>query len=141
MFIAYFMAFVLSCETIGSIRVLGIEYKFVSADIVVLYVLPQAPTIRTRSGSTFHPLALIPSIRPSHFTIFPSILSGEYLSLKYVNSMNCKVNVGLGWFGGSALYGWLRMQSMSGLNLALHWHLCVWLLQVHGSNQCGTVFS
>jgi hypothetical protein len=27
--------FVLSCETIGSIRVLGIEYKFFSADIVV----------------------------------------------------------------------------------------------------------
>jgi hypothetical protein len=26
----------------------------------------------------------------------------------------------LGWFGGSALYGWLRMQSMSGLSLALH---------------------
>jgi hypothetical protein len=58
-----------------------------------------------------------------------------------VNSINCTVNVGLGWFGGSALYGWLRMQSMSGLNLALHWHLCIWLLQVHGSNHCGTVFS
>jgi hypothetical protein len=68
-------------------------------------------------------------------------LSVEYLSLQYVNSINCTVNVGLGWFGGSALYGWLRMQSMSGLNLALHWHLCIWLLQVHGSNHCGTVFS
>jgi hypothetical protein len=33
------------------------------------------------------------------------------------------------------------MHSMSGLNLALHWHLCVWLLQVQGSSQCGTVFS
>jgi hypothetical protein len=33
------------------------------------------------------------------------------------------------------------MHSMSGLSLALHWHLYVWLLQVHGSNQCGTVFS
>jgi hypothetical protein len=63
------------------------------------------------------------------------------LSLQYVNSMNCTVNVGLGWFGCSTLYGWLRMQSMSGLNLALHWHLSVWLLQVHGSSQCGTVFS
>jgi hypothetical protein len=28
-----------------------------------------------------------------------------------------------------------------GVNLALHWHLCVWLLQVYGSSQCGTVFS
>jgi hypothetical protein len=141
MFIAYFMAFVLSCETIGSIRILGIEYKFLSADIVVLCVLPQAPTVSTRSGSTFHPLALMSSIRSSYFAIFSFILSSEYLSLQYVNSMNCTVNVGLGWFGGSALYGWLRMQSMSGLNLALHWHLCVWLLQVHGSSQYGTVFS
>jgi hypothetical protein len=43
MFIAYFMAFVLSCETICSIRVLGIVYKFFSADIIVLCVLPRAP--------------------------------------------------------------------------------------------------
>jgi hypothetical protein len=134
MFIAYFMAFVLSCETIGSIRVLGIEYRFFSVDIVVLCVLPRVPTVSTRSGSTFHSLALMSSIRPSYFTVFLFILSGEYLLLQYVNSMNCIVNVGLGWFGGSALYGWLRMQSMSGLNLALHWHLCVWLLQVHGSS-------
>jgi hypothetical protein len=141
MFIAYFMAFVLSWETIGSIKVLGIEYKFLSADIVVLCVLPRAPAVRTRSGSTFHPLVLMSSIRPSYLTIFSFILSVEYLSLQYVNSMNCTVNVGLGWFGGSALYGWLHMQSMSGLNLVLHWHLCVWLLQVHGSNHCGTVFS
>jgi hypothetical protein len=35
----------------------------------------------------------------------------------------------------------LHMQSMSGLNLALHWHLCVWLLQVQDNNHCGTVFS
>jgi hypothetical protein len=81
MFIAYFMAFVLSCETIGSIRVLGIEYKFFSADIVVLCVRPQVPGVRTRSGSTFHSLALMSSIRPLHFTIFSSILYSEYMSL------------------------------------------------------------
>jgi hypothetical protein len=39
MFIANFMAFVLSCETIVSIRVLGIVYKFFSTNIVVLCVL------------------------------------------------------------------------------------------------------
>jgi hypothetical protein len=83
-------------------------YKFVSVDIVVLCVLPRAPTVSTRSGSTFHPLTLMSSIRPSYFTVFSFILSGEYLSLHYVNSMNCTINVGLGWFGGSALYGWLR---------------------------------
>jgi hypothetical protein len=127
MFIAYFMAFVLSCEIIGSIMFLGIEYKFLSADIVVLCVLPHAPVVRTKSGSTFHPLALMSSISLSYFIVFASIWSGEYLSLQYVNSMNCTVNVGLGWFGGSALYEWLRMYRMSGLNLALHWHMFVWL--------------
>jgi hypothetical protein len=66
-FIAYFMAFVLSCETIDSIMVLGIVYKFVSVDIVVLCVLPRAPTVSTRSGSTFHPLTLMSSIRPLLF--------------------------------------------------------------------------
>jgi hypothetical protein len=108
------MVFVLSCETLGSIRVLGIVYKFFSADIVVLCVLPWAPVVSTRSGSTFHPLALMSSIRPSYFAIFSFILSGEYLSLQYVNSMNCTVNVGLGWTSGSALYGWLRMHCIDG---------------------------
>jgi hypothetical protein len=81
------------------------------------------------------------SIRPLYFTIFSFILSSEYLSLQYVNSINCTVSVGLGWIGGSMLYGWLHMQSISGLSLALHWHLCVWLLHIHSSSQCGTVFS
>jgi hypothetical protein len=141
MFIAYFMAFVLSCETNGLIMVLGIMYRFLSVDIVFLCMLPQAPAVSTRSGSTFHPLALMLSSRPSYFTVLSFILSGEYLSLQYVNSMNCTDIVGLGWFGGSALYGWLRMQSISGLNLALHWQRCVRLLQEHSSSQCGTVFS
>jgi hypothetical protein len=127
MFIAYFMAFVLSCETNGSIMFLDIEYNFLSIDIVVLCVLPRAPAVRTKSGSTFHPLALMSSISLSYFTVFSSILSSEYLLLQYVNSMNCTVNVGLGWFGGSTLYGWLHMHRMSGLSLALHWHLFVWL--------------
>jgi hypothetical protein len=99
------MAFVLSCETNGSIRVFGIVYRFFSADIVFLYVLPRAPVVSTMSGFTFHPLALMSSIRPSYFAIFSLILSGENLSLQYVNSMNCTVSVELGWFGGSALYG------------------------------------
>jgi hypothetical protein len=93
------MALVLSCETIGSIRDLGIVYKIISADIVFLCVLPQAPVVSTRSGSTFHPLALMSSIRPLYFTVFPFILSNEYLSLQYVNSINCTLSVGLDWVG------------------------------------------
>ena len=58
-----------------------------------------------------------------------------------MNSINCTVNVRLGPCGGSALYGWFRMHRMFGLSLALHWHLCIWLLQLHGSSQFGTIFS
>jgi hypothetical protein len=80
-------------------------------------------------------------IKPKYLSVFSWILSGEYLSLQYVNSINCTVNVELGPFGASTLYGWFRIHRMSGLSLALHWHLCVWLLQLHGSSQFGIVFS
>jgi hypothetical protein len=79
------------------------------------------------SGSTFQPLAFISLINPKYLStfswilsIFSWILSREYLSLQYVNSMNCTVSVWLGSCGGSALYGWFRMHSISGLSLALH---------------------
>ena len=54
--------------------------------------------------------------------------------------MNCTVSVELGPYGGSTLYKWFQMHRMSGLSLAWHWHLCVWLLQLHGSSQFETVF-
>jgi hypothetical protein len=56
-------------------------------------VLPQAPVVSVMSGLTFNPLALISLISPRYFSIFPWILSGEYLSLQYVNSMNCTASV------------------------------------------------
>ena len=61
------------------------------------------------------------------------------MSLQYVNSMNCIVIVGVGAYGGGELYGWPIMHIMSGLSLALQWHL--WVSHVHGSNHVGTVFS
>jgi hypothetical protein len=45
------------------------------------------------------------SMSPCYFFVFSWILSGEYLSLQYVNSINCIVSVGLGPVGGFALYG------------------------------------
>jgi hypothetical protein len=33
------------------------------------------------------------------------------------------------------------MHSTSGLSLELHWHRCVWMLQLQGSSQFGTVLS
>jgi hypothetical protein len=92
-------------------------------------------------GSPFHPLAFISLISPRYLLVFSWILAGEYLSLQYVNSMNCIISAWLGSCGGSALYGWFRIHSISGLSLALQWHLCVWFLQLHGSSQFGTIFS
>jgi hypothetical protein len=140
-FIAYFMAIILSCDTIGSIVFLGSEKTCLSSDIVFLWVLPLAPAVSVISGSTFQPLALMSLIKPKYLSVFSWMLSGEYLSLQYVNSMNCTVSVEFDPYGGSVLYGWFRMHRMSGLSLALHWHLCVWLLQLHGSSQLGIVFS
>ena len=79
-------------------------------------------------------------ISPRYSSVFSWIISGEYLSLQYVNSMNYIVSVWLGSWGGFPLYGWFRMHNISRLSLALHWHLCVWLLQLLGSSQFGTVF-
>jgi hypothetical protein len=73
----------LSCETIDSISVLGIVYKFLRAVIVFLCVLPRAPTVSTRSGSTFQPLAWMLLIRPWYFTVFSLIFSSEYLGEFY----------------------------------------------------------
>jgi hypothetical protein len=87
---------------------------------VFLCVLPLAPALSVISGSTFQPLAFISLISPMYLSVFSCILSREYLSLQYVNSMNCIVSVWLGSCGGSALYGWFRMHSLFGLSLALH---------------------
>jgi hypothetical protein len=55
---------------------LGIVYKFFSAGIV-LCVLPLALVVSIRSGSMFHPLAVMLSIRPWYFSIFSWILFGK----------------------------------------------------------------
>jgi hypothetical protein len=135
------MAFMFSWEAIGSIRALGIVYVFFNLVTVDLCVLPRALAVSVNNGSTFQPFALMASMSPWYFLVFSWILSGEYLSLQYVNSIKCTMSVGLGPIGGSVLYGWLRIHNMSGFSLALHWHLCVWLLQMHGNNQFGTMFS
>ena len=70
MFIAYFMAIILICETNGSIMFLGSEKVRVSSDIVFLWVLPPAPVVSVISGSTFQPLALMSSIKPRYLSVF-----------------------------------------------------------------------
>jgi hypothetical protein len=80
-FIAYLMAIILSCDTIGSIMFLGSEKTRLSSDIVFLWVLPLAPVVSVISGSTFQPLALMLLIKPKYLSVFSWILSREYLSL------------------------------------------------------------
>ena len=70
--------------------------------------------------------------------IFLSSVFAENLSLQFVDSMNWIVISGVGASGGGELYGWSIMHNMSGLSLALQWHL--WVPHVHGSNHGGTVF-
>jgi hypothetical protein len=71
---------------------------------VFLWVLPLAPAVSVISGSTFHPLALMSLISPRYLSVFSCILSREYLSLQYVNSINCTMSVWLGPCGGFVLY-------------------------------------
>jgi len=54
-----------------------------------------------------------------YFCILLLIVSGENLSLVYVNSMNCTVRLSLEFRGGALWYGRPLMHKMSGLNLAL----------------------
>ena len=62
-----------------------------------LWLLPAASTI---SGATFHPLAMILLMSGWYSVVFLSLSSAVNLSLQYVNSINCMVNSGIGFFGG-----------------------------------------
>jgi hypothetical protein len=50
-----------------------------------------AHVVITMSGSIFHPLAIIISMRGLYLLALALSVSGENLSLQYVNSMNCMV--------------------------------------------------
>jgi hypothetical protein len=65
-----------------------------------MYVDALAPAVITISGSTIHPLLMISLMRGWYFSIFLSIVSGENLSLQYVNSINCTFKLMLGDVGG-----------------------------------------
>ncbi len=130
---------ILICLNVFLIFVIGsvnVDSKFF---IEGIYVVPLAPAASTMSGATFQPFVVMLFISGWYFLIFLSKVLVANLSLQYVNSMNCMVISGVGVSGGGWLYGWPRMHSMSGLSLALQWHL--WESHVHGSSHGGTVFS
>ena len=60
-----------------------------------------APAVIIMSGSIFHPRATMFSISGLYLLALASSVSGENISLHYVNSMNCMVNVWSIFVGGS----------------------------------------
>jgi len=56
-----------------------------------LCVAALAPAVIMMIGSIFHPLSVMFSIKGLYLLALASSVSGENLSLQYVNSMNCMV--------------------------------------------------
>ena len=136
---AYLMAMLFMFLKVLLMVGIGILNLFSSAFIDGMCVVALAPEVIIIRGSTFHPLAVMLSISGLYLLFFASSVSGENLSLQYVNSINCMVRLGSISVGGSAWYGNPLTHRMSGLNLELQWHLCV--PHVQGSSQLGTVLS
>jgi hypothetical protein len=136
---AYFIAIVLMFLKVFLMVGICILNFFSSAFIDGICAVALAPAVIIIRGSTFHPLAAMLSINGLYLLFFASSVSGDNLSLHYVNSMNCMVRLGSMFVGGTVWYGNPLTQRMSSLNLELQWHLCV--PHVQGSSQLGTVFS
>ena len=75
-----------------------------------------APAVITMSGSIFQPRAAMLSMSGLYLLALASSVSGENLSLQYVNSMNCMVRAWSMCVGSSSWYGNPLTQRMSGLN-------------------------
>ena len=136
---AYCMAIILICLNVFLTCDVGILSFVTSSFIEGMWVVARAPDANTKSGATFQPLAIIALMSGWYLVTFRSWVSAENRSLQYVNSINCIVIIGVGTYGGGKLYGWPKMHNMSGLSLALQWHLRV--AHVHGNNHGGIVFS
>ena len=57
----------------------------------------------TMSGATFHYMAMILLMSGWYFAFFLSLVSSDYISLQYVNSMNCMMIFGVGSSGGEGV--------------------------------------
>ena len=116
---AYCMAIVFMFLKVFLMVGIGILKLSTSSFIDGMCVVALAPAVMTIRGSTFHPLAVITAINGLYLLVLASSVSGENLSLQYVNSMNCMVRLGFISVGGSLSYGKPLAQRMSGLNLEL----------------------
>ena len=83
---AYCIAIVLMFLEVFLMVTIGI-LKLVSSDFIDgMCAVALAPALMTIRGSVFHPLAAILAISGMYLLFFASIVSGENLSLQYVNS-------------------------------------------------------
>ena len=98
---AYCIAIVLMFLKVFLMVAMGILRFSSSIFIDGMWAVARAPAVMTISGSIFHPLAAILSIKGLYLLFFASIVSGENLSLQYVNSINCMVRLGSMSMGGS----------------------------------------
>ena len=98
---AYCIAILLIFLKVFLMVTIGILRLFSSIFIDGMWVIAQAPAVMTMSGSIFHPLEAILSISGLYLLFFASIVSGENMSLQYVNSINCMVRLGSTSVGGS----------------------------------------
>jgi hypothetical protein len=97
---AYLIAIVFMFLKVFLMIGIGILNLFSSDFIEGMCVVALAPTVIIIKGSTFHPLAAILSTNGLYLLFFASSVSGENLSLQYVNSMNCMVRLGSMSVGG-----------------------------------------
>ena len=95
------MAIILISLKVFSMDFLGISNFSLIIFIDGMYVdALSSPAVMTINGSTFHPLLVILSISGWYFSVLMSIVSGENLSLQYVNLMNWMVRLLSGFSDG-----------------------------------------
>ena len=116
---AYCMAILLMFFQIFLMVGIGILYMSSRTFIDLICVLALGLAVMTIRGSTFHPLATILSISGLYLLVLASSVSGENLSLQYVNAINCMVKLMSISVGGLLWYGKPLTQRMSSLNLEL----------------------
>ena len=90
---AYCMAMVLMFLKVSWMEDIGSLNLSSSSFIDGMCVAALAPIVITMSGPIFQPRATMFSISGLYLLALASSVSGENLSLQYVNSMNCMVRV------------------------------------------------
>jgi hypothetical protein len=100
---AYCIAMVLMFLKVFRMDVIGILNLSSNSFIDGMCVAALAPVVITISWSIFQPRAAMLSINGWYLLVLASSVTGENLSLHYVNSMNCMVIVWSTFVGGCIL--------------------------------------